>query len=302
MTVHIRPLSIEDLPDVAGRLRAEFPSDAADERNIARQVWGDPHYEPMHNLGAWDDDGLLRGVLLGVVRSSRAWIKALTVGPEPSVPEALLESFESVLAGSLVVVIDVSGSSPVYLTPGIDPCDTRSTLFFTSHGFRKVGEAYNMVCDLTHQPLDTADAEQALTAAGYRLARLTADDQLALTEFVDRRFSANWTAEALDALHQRPHTCHVAWFDGRIVGFAAAEVTNPGWFGPMGTHARHRKHGIGRVLLLRCLADLRDRGYREATIGWVGPMGFYQRACQARVSRLFWQYRKHLAPPHDPMA
>jgi len=299
VTVHIRPLALADLPAVSARLAAEFPLDAMGQANLARQVWGDPHYEPEHNLGAWDDEGLLRGVLLGVVRSGRAWIKVLTVGSVPSVADDLLAAFEATLRRSLVCVIDVSGSSPVYLTPGIDPCDTRTTLFYTRHGFRKVGEAYNMVCDLTNQCLDTVAEEQELAAAGYHVARLTYDDQLALTELVDRRFSANWTAEALHALGNTPCTCHVAWFDGRIVAFAAAEVTNPGWFGPMGTHARHRKHGLGRVLLLRCLADLRDRGYREATIGWVGPMGFYQRGCQARVSRLFWQYRKHLAPPVD---
>ena len=297
--MHIRPLVVDDLPAVSTRLRAEFPAEAVDQANLARQVWGDPHYEPGLNLGAWDDDGLLRGVLLGVVRSGRAWLKLLTVGPEPAIAEALLAAFESALSRSLAGVIDVSGSSPVYLLHGIDPCDTRTTLFFSGHGFRKVDEAYNMVCDLTRPSFDTAAEELALEALGYRLARLAEGDQLALTEFVDRRFSPNWTAEALHALTLRPVPCHVAWFDGRIVAFAAAEVTNPGWFGPMGTHARHRRHGVGRVLLLRCLRDLRTRGYREATIGWVGPMGFYERACGARVSRVFWQYRKHLVPPAE---
>ena len=63
----------------------------------------------------------------------------------------------------------------------------------------------------------------------------------------------------------------------------------------MGTAPELRGKGLGRVLLLRCLRDLRDLGYREAQIGWVGPLDFYARHCGAQVSRVFWMLRKELS-------
>ena len=298
----IRPVTDADLRAVTRRLHAEFPLDGMTRDNVAHQIFDDEGHEPTHNLAAWDGD-VLRGVLLGVTRGGRAWIKALTIGADPEVPDALLAAFIAALRESCVAVIDVSGSAPFYFLPGVDARDTPSVAFYLRHEFRKVGEAFNMGCDLLGGQWDTSEAEKGLESHGYRLARLRAEDGVAFAEFVGRRFSPGWATEALHALSNQPVTCHVAWHGERhsgerharrIVAFAAAEVTAPGWFGPMGTHPRHRRHGLGRILLHRCLADLRDLGYRRAEIGWVGPLGFYHRHCGAAVERVFWQYRKEL--------
>jgi hypothetical protein len=62
----------------------------------------------------------------------------------------------------------------------------------------------------------------------------------------------------------------------------------------MGTDAAERQHGIGTVLLKRCLADMKSAGLETARIGWVGPVGFYARVLGARVERVYWFYRKAL--------
>jgi ribosomal protein S18 acetylase RimI-like enzyme len=291
--IEIREVTPEDLDAVTRRLAAEFPEAGMTRANIAHQIWGDEHYEPHFNLAAWDGPRL-RGVLLGVARSGRAWIKALTIGPDSAVPEQLLGRFESALAEHVIDVIDVSGAAPHYFLPGIDVRDAPAVMFYQSHGFQKVGEAFNMSCDLVSQSFDTAAAEAAAADAGYRVARLTPPDATALSNFVNRSFSTGWTAETLKALDNQPVTCHVAWQGPRIVAFAAAEVTGAGLFGPMGSSARHRRRGLGEILLRRCLADLRDLGYRRCEISWVGPLAFYARHCGAGVSRVFWQYRKQL--------
>jgi hypothetical protein len=63
----------------------------------------------------------------------------------------------------------------------------------------------------------------------------------------------------------------------------------------MGTAESARRHGIGAVLLKRCLADQLAAGLTSSEIGWVGPHRFYSRAVGARFSRIFWLYRKTLA-------
>jgi hypothetical protein len=62
----------------------------------------------------------------------------------------------------------------------------------------------------------------------------------------------------------------------------------------MGTDAAERRHGIGSVLLKRCLADMAAGGLDTARIGWVGPVRFYARVLGARVERVYWLYRKAL--------
>jgi hypothetical protein len=62
----------------------------------------------------------------------------------------------------------------------------------------------------------------------------------------------------------------------------------------MGTLDSERQHGVGTVLLRRCLADLRAAGHRSAQIGWTGPVHFYARAVGARIDRMFWPYKKAL--------
>jgi mycothiol synthase len=59
----------------------------------------------------------------------------------------------------------------------------------------------------------------------------------------------------------------------------------------MGTTPPCRGLGIGRILLWRCLNDLRDAGHETAVIPWVGPIGFYSRHCDCVLERVFWRYR-----------
>jgi mycothiol synthase len=60
----------------------------------------------------------------------------------------------------------------------------------------------------------------------------------------------------------------------------------------MGTLPAEQRHGIGAVLLKRCLADMKSAGLLTARIGWVGPVRFYARSLGARIERVYWLYRK----------
>ena len=82
-----------------------------------------------------------------------------------------------------------------------------------------------------------------------------------------------------------------------ILGFSAHEANNRGLgtFGPTGVAPSARGQGIGRLLLLESLRDLRELGYESAIIPWTDSVEFYQRSCGAKVEETYALMRKSLA-------
>lgn len=105
--------------------------------------------------------------------------------------------------------------------------------------------------------------------------------------FIERHFGAAWRFEA-----ERAAIAHYV----PDVGFAVAEANNKGLgtFGPMGIGRKHRGRGVGRQLLLACLADLRRLGYTRAVIPWAASIDFYRRACGAEPAHEFVALGKSL--------
>jgi GNAT superfamily N-acetyltransferase len=99
-----------------------------------------------------------------------------------------------------------------------------------------------------------------------------------------------------------PPAVHLALRDDRIVAFSAHSAQNREWgfFGPMGTTPAARGHGLGAVLLMRCLEDLRKAGYGRAVIPWVGPIAFYAANVPCRVERVYWRLRTAVTIPSMP--
>ncbi|HEY7116004.1 MAG TPA: GNAT family N-acetyltransferase [Tepidisphaeraceae bacterium] len=102
-------------------------------------------------------------------------------------------------------------------------------------------------------------------------------------EFITRHFAPTWADEVSVGFANKPVSIYLAIRDGAIVGFAACECTRRAFFGPMGVLEDQRGRGIGRALLLACLAGLRDMGYAYGIIGGVGPADFYTRTCGATL-------------------
>ena len=82
--------------------------------------------------------------------------------------------------------------------------------------------------------------------------------------------------------------------EGRLQGFAVYDGVRPAWFGPMGTSEAMRGTGVGSILLLKCLEDMRGKGYPISHICAVGPLYFYSKVVGAAVSRTFWLMEKEL--------
>jgi mycothiol synthase len=180
-------------------------------------------------------------------------------------------------------------SAPNYLTPGIDRRYREAIAFVQARGYRQIGEARNLAVTLT------GDVREPGAAPDAEVRRATIEDRPASRRFLDEHWPS-WNAEAEAALARSPPSLHLAFRNGRVIGFAAWDANNrgTGWFGPMGVAPGERRNGIGRILLHRCLDDMRRQGHDAAVIAWVDNAPFYARCAGAVPARTFVRFEKDL--------
>ena len=241
--------------------------------------------------------GLATGVRWSVPGAERGSVRLLAVAPEArrrGVGTALLEAAADDLRARGAAVLRIAEAAPNYLTPGVD-VRYGAAPFLEAAGFARLGEAVNLGVDLEARDWSTLEDEERLLEAGVAVRRAREADRAALGRLLDANWPA-WHAEVAVALEAEAPPLHVAVRGGEVLGFAAHSTNNAelGWFGPMGTSPAARGLGIGAVLLRRCLADLRARGHRDATIAWAAALPFYERACGAAVARRFERWERPL--------
>lgn len=294
----LRPLTPVDLPAL-GELCRRGLRDAVTPAVLERTLLAEPGLRPELQLGLWDGPRLV-GAALGSLRDApggrAGGPRLLLVAPELRLRghgSGLLAELERRLIAAGATELRVGGLPPNYLWPGLDPRDTAALCMVERRGYARVRDAVNMEVDLAGRPAWWGPADEARLPAGWSVRRGEERDSEPLAAWVRERFSELWAWEARAALGQRPATLFLAERDGQIGGFACHSVSGlPGTFGPTGTDEALRGAGLGKALLLRCLADLREQGYERVEIGWVGPIAFYSRAAGAAISRVFWFYSK----------
>jgi mycothiol synthase len=291
------------LEETVSVLNAASRLDQFQLAHVREAVFSDIDYDPDLLLGARSGDETV-AVAAGVVRrppntvgqaTPVGYLKLLAVAPGrqgQGIGSALLAAVEDRLTRAGATAMRVFGDAPFYLRPGVDFRLTRLVCLLQRRGYRFRGHAVNMDVDLGQTNLDTAEDEARLSGIGIAVRRLEAGDATRFREYMERDWSWGWTIEASRSLGRVPISTHVAEQNGEIVGFATHSASGPGQFGPMGVKPELRRHGLGAVLLRRCLADLRAQGYASAEIQWVGPIGFYARHVGASLSRCFWQFEK----------
>ncbi len=319
--VELRPLdpaSNADLQMAKELLAAALPLDGV-ETVAAEKLFSTNGPRQGHALGAFSPGGR---ELLGVLAQAGRFIKLLAVKQDArrrGIGTALLEEARArrgaaSSAGTAPPKLRVGDHASNYLSPGLDERYVEGRAFLRARGFAEVGINQNLRASLDDNPLLLASRITALleraSAAGYTVHRASAALWPPLSAMVAQTFSPVWAHEVERALGPELgggaaiHTptlregaaVHVALDpQGAPVAFAAHDGNNRGlgWFGPMGTLAAHRGHGLGELLLLRCLHDVKEGARKEGgVIAWVGPVEFYARACGARLDRRFVVYEE----------
>jgi mycothiol synthase len=248
--------------------------------------------------------GDILGACYGSLRSApggrlAGHVDLLAVGRLASgrgVGRTLLDRMEELLSERGATEIVLAGNPPVYLWPGVDARYTAMTCLASRAGYERYAEGVDLGVDLAATDLESGPDTESMAAAGLTVRRADAAESERLVRWLRGGpwGHSTWPEEVAATLVHQPAGCHVACRDERYVGFACHGAVRRAWFGPMGTLASERRHGIGSLLLKRCLSDMRAAGLPIAMIGWAGPVPFYARSVGARVHRVYWLYRKAL--------
>jgi mycothiol synthase len=311
----VRTAVPDDLPALRA-LAAESLHWDADAADLVNLLWPTTDTE----FALVDEvDGEVVGLALGSlgpeprdpVAAPRGHVSLLAVGTDArrqGHATALLAAMERRLREVGAGDVLIGGSTPRFAWPGIDVRYTAATCFAEARGYVRQREAVNMTVELEAAAaagrLATELDEKRLAEHRITVRKLAEADRARITPWL-ATWGGTWREETLATLdHQLAEGddgttgTYVAVLrdgaaDAEYVGFASYGVNRRDWFGPMGTGGELRGLGIGRVLLRRCLDDMRVLGrLRSAQIGWVGPIAFYARTVDAYLERVYWMYRK----------
>jgi len=177
---------------------------------------------------------------------------------------ALLEEAES--RGAQVVAAEPGN----YFTPGVSESVAP---FFAARGYAETARTHNLIVDALPETIP-----QEVHRNGNRVL-----------DFIEHDFGPIWRFEAA-----RGAAVFYAQDGQEIVGFSTHEANNRGLgsFGPTGVRISARGGGVGRLLALASLADLRRLGYHRAVIPWTDATEFYRKTCGARIAHRFVILRK----------
>ncbi|MDO9018997.1 MAG: GNAT family N-acetyltransferase [Deltaproteobacteria bacterium] len=160
----------------------------------------------------------------------------------------------------------VAGGPPGnYVESGVDAADVERVAALTGHGFTVRGE---------HVDLQVRTDVAPRAAPGVTVARCDDD----VDETIRAAFGDGWAWESARA-REHGGLFTARGDDGGVLGFAAhsGNLCHRGTFGPIGVLPAARGRGVGAALSRVVLADLRARGFVEATVPWVAAetVGFY---------------------------
>ncbi len=290
MSFTIRPYRGADEGALLGLWNMALASDPITPALFHTKVLLDPNFNPDLLLLA-ESGGALAGFVLGIARQvplfleglqpEVAWVTAFGVHPAFRRQGAAAALFETLAAGLRAEsrhVLRISPYVPNYFTPGVDrDAYPAAVQFLGKLGFAVTSEPVSMQLDLTgfRVPPEIETLEHRLsTQASITIGPLQSSDLPELMPFIARHFGWEWWRHAQEYLLELlgPGSDQVVFWVARrgveLLGYCQMRRER---FGPFGVLPELRGQGIGRVLLVRCLASIRARGFHSAWFLWAEP-------------------------------
>jgi len=168
---------------------------------------------------------------------------------------------------------------PRFLSTYVEECQREWAALVRSRGYRPVRYFYDMIRD----HLD--DLPPAPLPPGLEVRPVRAEHYRAVWDALTEAFRDHWGFSEpeeedyhqwLSHPHFAPDLWQVAWDGDQVAGVAINEIDEEenrtfnrqrGYVVSLGVRRPWRGHGLGRALLVRSLAVLRDRGMTEACLG-----------------------------------
>lgn len=295
--MELAPLTRKDLGDLVKFAKTATPALAG----LDAKAWAELAFEDVDSDGSFLLKGLHKKALVAVAigvahkgaETKHGFLKYYAVAPKfrrQGLGRELFGEMERRFQKRECSEVRVGGCPPPYAQGGVDILDTASHCLLLGRGYQTNGTIIDMQGDLkAWKPAWSKDDAKLIKEASVRKAG--AKDAPLIEVFLRLNFP-HWVWEVGTGL--KKGTVFIASRQGQIVGFACANATQKGWFGPMGTAESERGKGVGRVLMWKCLELLKKQGVKAARIPWVGPIPFYARYAKASLGPVFWTFSKRL--------
>lgn len=169
-----------------------------------------------------------------------------------------------------VLVCGETGKAPGYLQPGLEiPQESGALALLQGLGFKELAKAYAMSIDL-------ADAPPIPDSADWNVRRATESDRTALLESIAKSVPGEWERIFATALSSDESRIIIASNGVRIGGYCHVKGDR---FGPIGVAPDARGGGLGTLITIAALHEIRTSGATQARFTWSDEenLSFYQR-------------------------
>jgi len=169
-----------------------------------------------------------------------------------------------------VLVSGETGKAPGYIQPGIEiPHESGALKLLHGFGFQELAKAYGMSIELTDAP-PLSENEK------WKVRLATDSDRAALLEAIANSVPGEWEKIFATALTINESQIIIAIDGERISGYCH---TRGDRFGPIGVLPDSRGGGLGTLITIAALHEMRASGAKRARFTWSDAenLSFYQR-------------------------
>jgi ribosomal protein S18 acetylase RimI-like enzyme len=280
--VTIRPFEPKDVGGVIELLNRVLIPDPMTSEVFQERVLLDLNFDPQGAPVA-KADGKIVGFMLGTVRkylmedqapdTDRGYITLIAVDSDyqrRGIGTKLWEHVHAYFKSRGAKVATVSTYAPNYFWPGVDVNAYAGAVeFFKKHGFTVPITVLSMDASLINfkTPDWIIEKEKQLASEGVIIDSFKPEYILPLLDHLRREFPGDWQRYIRESMVRITRgdfdrgEVYAAMEGAKCIGFCQHEGEH---FGPFGVDQAERGRGIGAVLLLRCLRDMRAKGMHTA--------------------------------------
>ena len=314
--IQIDNYQTSDFYRVVNLLNDSLPHEKITQGSFARRVLLDSNYDPAGVFIAKNRLGEVVGFLLALKKErpsedletdlERGWITLFCVRPDvqrQGVGTSLFAEAETWLRSQGRNSILISPYTPYYWTPGVDEnASFGACQFLINLGYKVISRPLSMRVEFDSDwsiPEWVNEKQKRLSETGNVTTKFEHEHTYSLMEFLHTEFPGDWERhlrETVSDILQRRRFMEDIWLnfqDGKIVGFAQTEDSR---FGPFGVHHALRGKGIGVAILFHTLAQMKDRGCKQAWFMWTNDSTAERlyKSAGFQESRRFSIFRKDL--------